>query len=236
MGPILAATRNSMPTGPATSPQNSLRLSVAPSAAHKDVFIVRVDGSVDTLTADDLDNVISTLVRQKRTRLVIDLAGTQYISSAGWGIFISRLREAREDGGDLKLARMTAPVRDVYDLLELDGVLRHFDRLDMAESQFNGGNGHDQTTVPRLAAIQPSAKPSPERAPSHSSVEDALRHLIVEDPFYTLGELQSRLGETGFAKMGRLSIIRVLWSMGLAFRNQRFRYYRRQMRGSHPNR
>jgi anti-anti-sigma factor len=218
---------------PTLTQQTGLRVSVAPSAAFKDVFVVRVDGSVDTLTADDLDNVISTLVRQKRTRLVIDLAGAQYISSAGWGIFISRLRETREDGGDLKLARMTAPVRDVYDLLELDGVLRHFDRLDLAESHFHGGNGHDSNSfaLPSVTSKVPSEPVIRSAAPV--SIEDALRQLVVEDPFYTLGELRSRLAETGFPHAGRLTILRALWSMGLAFRNQRFRYYRRQMHGSH---
>lgn len=218
------------PNSPVT-PQSGLRVSVAPSAAHKDVFVVRVDGQVDTLTADDLDNVISTLVRQKRTRLVIDLAGAQYISSAGWGIFISRLRETREDGGDLKLARMTAPVRDVYDLLELDGVLRHFDRLDLAESHFNGGNGHE-STIAALPSVTSKTSETPAYAAAPASMDDALRQLVVEDPFYTIGELRSRLAETGFPHAGRWSILRSLWSMGLAFRHQRFRYYRRQMHGS----
>ncbi len=225
-----------MQTGPSTTLHNGLRLSVAPSAAHRDVFVVRVDGSVDTLTADDLDNVISTLVRQKRSRLVIDLAGTQYISSAGWGIFISRLREVREDGGDLKLARMTAPVRDVYDLLELEGVLRHFDRLDLAESHFNGENGHEHIPAPRIASIQHSAPSDVPRSVAHSSLEDALRHLVVEDPFYTVKEMRGRLTETGFLNVGRWPIVRALWSLGLVLRHQRFRYYRRQMRGSHTPR
>jgi len=221
-----------MQTGSRTTPQHGIRLSVAPSAAHKDVFVVRVDGSVDTLTADELDNVIGALVRQRRTRLVIDLAGAQYISSAGWGIFISRLREAREDGGDLKLARMTAPVRDVYDLLELDSVLRHFDRLDIAESHFNGGNGHDHAAAPRLRTMSESAAPDITSPFAPSSREDALRQLIVEDPFYTIGEMQRRLVDTGFPRTGRWSILHALWTLGLAFRRQRFRYYRRQMHGS----
>jgi anti-anti-sigma factor len=215
-----------------TAPQIGLRVSVAPSAAHKDVFVVRVDGSVDTLTADDLDNVISTLVRQKRSRLVIDLAGAQYISSAGWGIFISRLRETREDGGDLKLARMTAPVRDVYDLLELDGVLRHFDRLDLAESHFNSGNGHERTITMLPGTVSKSSPASMDRTVAPASIEDALRQLVIEDPFYTVGELRGRLVEIGFPNAGRWLILRSLWSLGLIFRHQRFRYYRRQMHGS----
>lgn len=219
-----------------TSIPGGLRLSVAPSTAQKDVFVVRVDGTVDTLTADELDNVIGTLVRQKRTRLVIDLAGAQYISSAGWGIFISRLREAREGGGDLKLARMTAPVRDVYNLLELEGVLLHFDGLDAAEAHFQGGNGHGRAAVARPvpAPVAPSAPATPAApaAPAPQTLIDALRQLILEDPFYSTGELRARLAETGSFRAGRWAIFRALWSAGLALRHQRFRYYRRQMHGS----
>lgn len=215
-----------------TRPQSGIRVSVAPSTACKDVFVVRVDGSIDTLTADELDHVIGTLVRQKRTRLVIDMAGAQYVSSAGWGIFISRLRETREDGGDLKLARMTPPVRDVFDLLELDGVLRHFDRLDAAELNFNGGNGHDGSVVATPRVIHaPAASPTPEPV-APATMQDALCQLIIEDPFYTVGELRRRLAEVGFPGSGRWAIWRALWSQKLVFRHQRFRYYRRHMHGS----
>jgi anti-anti-sigma factor len=188
---------------------------VAPSSANKEIFVVRVDGSVDTLTADELDNVIGTLVRQRRSRLVIDLAGANYISSAGWGIFISRLRVVRESGGDLKLARMTAPVRDVYDLLELDGVLSHFDRLDTAESQFGDGNGHSRTAESRPRAVAHTHAPAAPVSSAPASLQDT---------------------ETGHARTGRFAILRALWGIGLAFRHQRFRYYRRQMRGPQSSR
>jgi anti-anti-sigma factor len=225
-----------MQTGTPTSRESALRVSVAPSSADQSVFIVRVDGQIDTLTADELDRVIGTLVRQKRTRLVVDLAGAQYISSAGWGIFISRLRETREDGGDLKLARMTAPVRDVYDLLELDGVLAHFDRLDMAETHFNGGNGGHQSAPPRIRAIADSQGTTVTSSLATASLEDALRQLILEDPFYTVGEMRERLTETGHSAHGRWAILRALWSLALVFRHQRFRYYRRQMHGPRHHR
>ena len=223
-------------SGTPTTRDNGIRLSVAPSSANKEIFVVRVDGSVDTLTADELDHVIGTLVRQKRSQLVIDLAGANYISSAGWGIFISRLREVRQSGGDLKLARMTAPVRDVYDLLELDGVLSHFDRLDTAESHFNDGNGHSSAAAARPRAAMPAPSAPAIDSSTPALLEDVLRQLILEDPFYTIGEICARLGETGHSNAGRWTIWRALWGLGLAFRHQRFRYYRRQMRGHQSSR
>jgi anti-sigma B factor antagonist len=242
-----------------TSPTSGgIRLSVSPGTTNKGVFIVRVDGSVDTLTAEELDHVIGALVRQRRTQLVIDLAGTHYVSSAGWGIFISRLREVREGGGDLKLARMTDSVRDVYDLLELQSVLHHFERLDTAEAEFNGStaltaSGSTALTASGSTALtasgstapiasegrrtQSSATPNAVRektdlpCSSPSTLDDALRHLVVEDPFYSLGELQKRLAEIGPFKIGRWGIWWALRGLGLGFRHQRFRYYRRQMHG-----
>jgi anti-sigma B factor antagonist len=209
----------------------SIRLSVSPSSTKKDVFILRVDGSVDTLTADELDMVIGTLVRQDRNRLVIDLGGATYVSSAGWGIFISRLREVREGGGDLKLARMVPVVRDVYDLLELDGVLLHFDHLDAAEAHFNGGNGHGRAPH---AAARPVTLETPmveDVSRLAETTEMALRNLILEDPFYSIGELQGRLAETSGRRVGRWAILVTLWRSGFLRRSRRFRYFRSQQQG-----
>ncbi len=209
----------------------SIRLSVSPSSTKKDVFILRVDGSVDTLTADELDVVIGTLVGQDRKRLVIDLGGATYVSSAGWGIFISRLREVREGGGDLKLARMVPVVRDVYDLLELDGVLLHFDHIDAAEAHFNGGNGHARvpTVAARPVLVETLATDDVPHPPE--TTEMALRSLILEDPFYSIGELQLRLAETSGRQLGRWVILGMLWRSGFLLRSRRFRYFRSQQQG-----
>ena len=193
---------------------------------------MRVDGTVDTLTSGDLDTVLGTLVRHGRCRLVIDLAGVRYVSSAGWGVFVSRLREAREGGGDLKLARMTPPVREIYDLLEFEGVLHHFERLDGAIAQFGGGNGRganggSATARPEHGPGEGEPVSQPPRA-ARPSREAAILQLVREDPFYTIRELQANLLAAGHPRVNRWVIRRVLWRHRLLLRRQRLEYYRRE--------
>jgi len=100
------------------------------------VTTVRVDGIVDTITSKEVDRAIEELIRRERYRIVMDLAGVDYISSAGWGVFISHLKEARERSGDLRLAGMIPNVREIFELLEFDTILSSFPTASQAAQSF----------------------------------------------------------------------------------------------------
>lgn len=97
---------------------------------------VRVDGVIDTATASQLEEVLESLLKRGRYRIVVDLAGVDYISSAGWGIFIANIRDVRANDGDIKLANMIPSVYEIYDLLEFDSVLRAFNSVEDARLDF----------------------------------------------------------------------------------------------------
>jgi anti-sigma B factor antagonist len=111
----------------------SISLSESPS---DEVSGIRVDGVIDTSTASELEEVFDSLLKRGRYRIVVDLAGVDYVSSAGWGIFISNIRDVRSNGGDIKLANMIPNVYEIYDLLEFDNVLRAFASVDEARLDF----------------------------------------------------------------------------------------------------
>ncbi len=69
------------------------------------------------MTATDLEKVMNSLLERRRYNIIIDLGGVDYISSAGWGIFISNIREIRQHSGDIKLARMIPNVYEIFELL-----------------------------------------------------------------------------------------------------------------------
>ena len=106
----------------------------------KDVSEIRVDGVIDTMTASELEEVIGSLLKRGRYQLVVDLAGVEYISSAGWGIFISHIKDIQDNDGDLKLANMIPNVYEIYELLEFDNVLKAYKSLDDALSDFSGNS------------------------------------------------------------------------------------------------
>ena len=101
----------------------------------EEVTIIRADGVIDTMTAIELEKVTNSLLAQKRYNIIVDLGGVDYISSAGWGIFISNIREIRLNNGDIKLARMIPNVYEIFELLEFDSILRAFDNLEDAGAE-----------------------------------------------------------------------------------------------------
>ena len=76
-----------------------------------------VDGDIDTLTASEIDNAVSSVVSECK-KLVLDLGGVEYISSAG----IREIVKARQQmGGDNFALRNITP--NVADVLKLTGFL-----------------------------------------------------------------------------------------------------------------
>ena len=112
-------------------------ISISLSESEQDsISEVRVDGVIDTTTSGELEQVIDSLIKRDRCRIVIDLAGVDYISSAGWGIFISHIKDIRANKGDIKLANMDPNVYEIYELLEFDKVLKVFGTADEAREDF----------------------------------------------------------------------------------------------------
>lgn len=111
--------------------------------SRNEISEIRVDGVIDTLTAGELEDVIDSLLKRERYRIIIDLAGVDYISSAGWGIFISHIKDVRASQGDIKLANMIPNVFEIYELLEFDNVLSVYPSVDEARDAF-GAPGTDQ--------------------------------------------------------------------------------------------
>jgi anti-sigma B factor antagonist len=112
-------------------------ISISLSESERDqVSEVRVDGVIDTITASDLEEVIESLLKRQRYMIILDLAGVDYISSAGWGIFISRIKDVRNNRGDIKLANMIPNVYEIYELLEFDKVLKSYPSVDKASDDF----------------------------------------------------------------------------------------------------
>ncbi len=117
-----------------------------------EVTIIRVDGVIDTMTATELEKVTNSLLGQKRYNIIVDLGGVDYISSAGWGIFISNIREIRLNKGDIKLARMIPNVYEIFELLEFDSILKAFDNIEKAKNDFGGSVMANQ---PRMDVVKP---------------------------------------------------------------------------------
>jgi anti-anti-sigma factor len=81
------------------------------------VSVLTLKGTIETTNASGLEETLARIMDERCYRIVVDLGGVTYISSAGWGIFISEIKRIRRNGGDIKLAAMAPEVREVFDLL-----------------------------------------------------------------------------------------------------------------------
>jgi len=228
---------------------DNINISVSESGREDNISIVRVDGVIDTLTATQLEDILERLFKRQQYKVILDLAGVDYISSAGWGIFISRIKEVRENGGDIKLANMVPNVYEIYELLEFDNILGAHENVNSAKTGFGdptvnpGAKKKDpvsaaRTTVEELPSIQSvMAAPVRERAVTDTvkkgdqSAERVILEAISRDPFYTISELKVITEESiTDLDIGWWGVFGILKRCGLLMRRSRFRYARRSWR------
>ncbi len=101
-------------------------------------LVVAIHGSVDGLTAETLLNTLHEHVESGHTRMVADLSGVEYTSSAGLRALLATVKEARRKGGDLRLADVQPNVRKVLDLSGFTSILKLYDGVDAAVDSFDG--------------------------------------------------------------------------------------------------
>lgn len=232
----------------------AIKISLDTSGANGEISIVRVDGVIDTMTATELEKVMNSLLDQKRYNIVIDLGGVDYISSAGWGIFISNIREIRQNQGDIKLARMVPNVHEIFELLEFDSILQSFDNIERAKHDFSfssdgtillpsddeqsavsGGTAHAGATVASAApaAVASDAHVTPvsqkaEKTSKSTDLDSRVFELVREDPFYSISEMKRIINSenTFETKVGWWKIRSILKKNGLGSKKKRFRFAR----------
>ncbi len=98
--------------------------------------LLTLSGTIETTNASGLEETLERIIDDKCYRIVVDLGSVKYISSAGWGIFISEIKRIRRNGGDIKLAAMTPEVREVFELLEFNSILKPFHEKEDAVKDF----------------------------------------------------------------------------------------------------
>jgi len=106
----------------------------------KDVVVLKLQGLVDSGTSQDMEGRLNELISDGNVKIVVDLGHVDYISSAGWGIFVGEIKGVRASNGDIKLASMRPEVREVFDLLEFHTLLTPYDSREDALAAFGAEN------------------------------------------------------------------------------------------------
>lgn len=118
-------------------------IQVAKVGTRKSISLLRVYGFVDTTTSPQLHKVITEMIHHGYFQIIVDLGEVNYVSSAGWGVFVGEIRGIRENGGDLKIVQMTQDVNEVFEMLEFNRILTAYESLEEAVDDFDLCLGYD---------------------------------------------------------------------------------------------
>ena len=101
------------------------------------VTVVTIDGSVDGSTAAALVGSLREQIGGGGSRLVANLAGVDYMSSAGLRALLETVKETRQHGGDLRLASVRPEVLRVLELSGFTGILQVYPDVGAAVASFS---------------------------------------------------------------------------------------------------
>ncbi len=223
-----------------------IQVSTEVAGSRNHISIIKVGGYIDTTTSSELERALDSLLKQGRFFIVVDLGNVDYISSAGWGIFISEIKSIRENGGDLKLVRMVPDVYEIFELLEFHHILDVYDKVDEAVGKFETSEAAGQPvakeiTLPKSEPVKVESSrfedlPQEDKGVvqeqtqqieiADMGIADKIRHMVKENPEFGSFKIKRELNSAryGYTKMGWFSVRAELAKLKLNNRSRRYEY------------
>lgn len=223
--------------------------------ARRDLTLLTVKGYVDTMTCSILLNKITQILQSDILHIIVDLAQVNYVSSAGWGVFVGEIKSIRDKGGDLKIVQMTPEVYDVFEMLEFHRILAYYDSIEEAINDFDISMGLDITKSLKSSYSAKMGKEVATTAPtmvkrSHQStlsesksrymfkkpqidesslpLNEKIKLIVIEDPNRGALQIKNRLNTSrfGYAKVSIFKVYNFMKKLNLENKSKRYRFYR----------
>lgn len=100
------------------------------------ITVLSLNGSIDAITAPEITEFIQAQIAKGNTKLVADLSGVDYTSSAGLRVLLGAIKDTRAQSGDLRLAGIQPDVQKVLNLSGFTNILKIFDNTDAAVASY----------------------------------------------------------------------------------------------------
>lgn len=85
-------------------------------------LVVTLTGDVDLHRSPELQQELVRVVERRPRRIVLDLAGVQYMDSSGVASLVKLLSSVRRQNIELKLCGLASRVRSIFEITRLDTV------------------------------------------------------------------------------------------------------------------
>jgi anti-sigma B factor antagonist len=88
------------------------------------IYELTIEGFVDFSSSEQVAQAIEEIFAKDCYKLIINLSQTKYISSAGFGCFISSIDTAMKNNGDIIFTGTPPEIKEIFDILGLSKILR----------------------------------------------------------------------------------------------------------------
>ena len=103
-----------------------------------DVTVFVPEGRIDTQAATDMDQALQAALAGGSHKIVVDMSGVDYISSAGLRTLAAVQVRSKAEGGDMKLAALNARVTRVFNIVGFDLLMSIHETAEAAIAEFSG--------------------------------------------------------------------------------------------------
>ncbi|MCX6239117.1 MAG: STAS domain-containing protein [Bacteroidia bacterium] len=100
--------------------ENKLDIRKDPPGKEQRVYL---EGRLDANWAGHLEDYLNSLIREGSYHLVLNMAGVQYISSAGIRILVNQYKKIKKIGGSFILEALSTSVSEVLEMVGMKGLL-----------------------------------------------------------------------------------------------------------------
>jgi anti-anti-sigma factor len=99
-------------------------------------LVVSVVGSLDAMTSPQLAQFFDQQIAGGRLNYVVDLSALEYTSSAGLRVLLNATKQARQRGGDVRLAAVQKHVHKVLELSGFTSIMKFYPDVSKAAASF----------------------------------------------------------------------------------------------------
>ena len=103
----------------------------------KQCDLITAKGRVDSATAAEFGKALEAVTEGGRYKIVLDMSGIEYMSSAGMRVLLSAQKECKKMGrGEVVLASLPDLIRDAFDLAGFLPLFSIYDEVTPAVGHF----------------------------------------------------------------------------------------------------
>jgi len=101
-----------------------------------EVHIFSLSGRFDAYSAEKVEAKLNFAVSEGVSKLLIDLSGTDYVSSAGLKVLLAMAKKLKKKEGQVRLCCLQPDVKEVFDITEFTHIFKIYETVEEGISNF----------------------------------------------------------------------------------------------------